>query len=199
MFVQGPFCVKKQRLCVKQKMYFFKVKGIFPKWNLGDFEKSTHLVYLLSFASYYSNTRTHTWYLSFFLHGHYIWLKFSPTKARIAPNQILRQNSVNRQKKPTNLATKQFKMQQNTINGNHIEGDFRFLHRYFLHRHRPWVRVKCQVCCTASQTHPSPFANNFAFILKFNHLQGNIRFFLKKNLTRNDFLFLKISKISINM
>ena len=39
----------------------------------------------------------------------------------------MRQNSVNRKKKP-NLATKQCNMQQNTINCTHNKGDFRFLY-----------------------------------------------------------------------
>ena len=54
--------------------------------------------------------------------------KIFSTQKRVNRNKpILRQNSVNRQKN-TNFATKQFKMQQNTINCTHIEGDFRFLH-----------------------------------------------------------------------
>ena len=50
------------------------------------------------------------------------------TQKRVNCNKpILRQNNVNRQKN-TNFATKQFKMQQNSINFTHIEGDFRFFH-----------------------------------------------------------------------
>ena len=54
--------------------------------------------------------------------------KIFSTQKRVNRNKpILRQNSGNRQKN-TNFATKQFKMQQNTINCTHIAGDFRFLH-----------------------------------------------------------------------
>ena len=54
--------------------------------------------------------------------------KIFSTQKRVNRNKpILRQNSVNG-KKNTNFETEQFKMQQNTINCTHIEGDFRFFH-----------------------------------------------------------------------
>ena len=52
---------------------------------------------------------------------------FSAQKHANRKKMILRQSSVNRSRK-TNFPTKQCKMQQNTINCTHNEGDFRFLY-----------------------------------------------------------------------
>ena len=62
-----------------------------------------------------------------FLHRHYFGLIILHTEARKLQKLILRQKSVNSQKK-SNFATKQCKMQQDTINWTHNEGDFKFIH-----------------------------------------------------------------------
>ena len=61
------------------------------------------------FISLWSTSAKHTWYLSFFLHGHYLWLKFLPTIVRKLQKKDFAKNSVNR-KKINFFATKYHKL-----------------------------------------------------------------------------------------
>ena len=82
---------------------------------------------LLPTGSHLLNCWTTNHICHFFSTGTIFYYIFLHIIVRKSEKPIMRQNSVNRQKK-TNLATKQCKMQQNTINCTHNKGDFRFLY-----------------------------------------------------------------------
>ena len=129
-----------------------------------------YIVHCASQWSVFLAMHCHTSYLSFFLHGHYFWLNFSPhkidfaTKLRKSPNkkQIFHQNSV----KCNIICTQNegdfrflYIFMFRNLKLIHMWRNFSFLHmfhvqkfeisphdRFFLHGPGPSARDKYEVC-----------------------------------------------------